>query len=168
MRALEPEIGTSCDLCQSAQRMEDGEDQFAIARLSTGYVSLCATQHFVGYTFFSTKLCVPEIHDLAKATRTVHLHEMAEVAHALARAFNPRKLNYEALGNGTPHLHWHLIPRYATDPHPRGPVWEDLSFLRKFWLGGAPPDEQTDAARKLILEELRVADVEIEREYVAL
>ena len=100
------------------------------------------------------------------ATRTTHLHEMAEVAHALARACNPRKMNYEALGNGTPHLHWHLIPRYDTDPHPRGPVWEDLSFLRQFWLGGAPPDETTAATRRAILRELRNADVTIEHEYV--
>jgi diadenosine tetraphosphate (Ap4A) HIT family hydrolase len=153
-------------MCQSVERIESGGDPFAIARLSTGYLSLCATQHFVGYTFFFAKLCVPEIHDLPAESRTTHLHEMAEVAHALARAFKPRKLNYEALGNGTPHLHWHLIPRYDTDPHPRGPVWEDLSFLRKFWLGGSPPDDTTAETRRMILRELRHADVAIENEYV--
>ena len=50
------------------------------------------------------KSCVRELHDLPSSVRDLHLHEMAEVAHALARAFNPTKLNYEALGNGTPHL----------------------------------------------------------------
>lgn len=158
----------ACDLCETASRIEGGDHPFAIARLTTGYVNLCATQYFVGYTFFSAKLCVPEIHDLPSPIRAVHLHEMAEVAHALARAFNPRKLNYEALGNGTPHLHWHLIPRYTSDPHPGGPVWEDLNFLRHFWLGGAPPDEKTDASRRSILAELRRSDIEIEREFVRL
>lgn len=149
--------------------MEAGEDPWAIARLATGYVRLCPTQYFRGYTFFPTKECVPELHDLPTGVRDIHLREMAEVAHALARAFEPRKMNYEALGNGTPHLHWHLIPRYATDPHPRGPVWEDLAFLREFWLRGMPlADGEREATQRLILTELRRADVDIEREYVAL
>lgn len=156
----------ACDLCETAQRIEAGDDPFAIARLATGYVRLCATQYFRGYTFFSAKLCVREIYDLPAEVRELHLHEMVEIAHALARAFNPRKMNYEALGNGVPHLHWHLVPRYDTDPHPRGPVWEDLNFLRQFWLGGGPPDESSQASRRAIIEELRKSDVEIERDYV--
>ncbi len=94
---------------------------------------------------------------------------MAEVAHAVARAFKPAKLNYEALGNGTPHLHWHLIPRYATDPHPRGPVWEDLAFLRQLWIGGATPStSDLDESRRLLLNERRRGDVDVERAYIAL
>jgi diadenosine tetraphosphate (Ap4A) HIT family hydrolase len=149
--------------------MEAGEDPWAIARLTTGYVKLCPTQYFRGYSFFVAKQCVREIFDLPPAVRDAHLREMAEVSHALARAFQPRKMNYECLGNGVPHLHWHLIPRYETDPHPRGPVWEDLSFLREFWLRGAPiPEVERAVRQRLILTELRAGDVEIEREYVAL
>ena len=38
------------------------------------------------------------------------------------------KLNYELLGNGDTHLHWHLFPRVTGDienygNHGRGPVW---------------------------------------------
>ena len=105
------------------------------------YVTLCATQYFRGYAVFASRRCVREIYDLPGSERAAHLREMVEVAHALDRAFTPRKLNYEALGNGVPHLHWHLIPRYESDPHPHGPVWEDLNFLRQFWLGGAPPND---------------------------
>jgi diadenosine tetraphosphate (Ap4A) HIT family hydrolase len=49
---------------------------------------------------------------------------MVGVARAVARAFAPRKLNYELLGNTVPHLHWHVLPRYADDPNPLRPVWE--------------------------------------------
>ena len=31
------------------------------------------------------------------------------------------KLNYEVLGNSLPHLHTHVIPRYADDPKPGWP-----------------------------------------------
>ncbi len=145
---------------------EAGNDPFAIARLSTGYVALAATQHFRGYTFFIAKPCVPEIFELPPDERATHLHEMTEVAHALYRAFSPRKMNYEALGNSVPHLHWHLAPRYDTDPHGRGPIWEDPEFMRIFMQGGLPPDEHSDESRRAILRELRAADVTIEREYL--
>jgi len=91
---------------------------------------------------------------------------MVEVAHALDRAFTPKKMNYESLGNGVPHLHWHLVPRYDSHPDPRGPAWEDLAFLRQFWLGGALADDKSEEARRSILMELRRADVEIEREFI--
>ncbi len=55
------------------------------------------------------------------------------VAEAVFRAFGPRKLNYELLGNSVSHLHWHLIPRYADDPIPRLPLWSNPDFVN------APP-----------------------------
>jgi diadenosine tetraphosphate (Ap4A) HIT family hydrolase len=32
-------------------------------------------------------------------------------------------MNYELLGNLVPHIHWHLVPRLATDPALRSPIW---------------------------------------------
>ncbi len=54
---------------------------------------------------------------------------MAFVAEAVFRAFEPRKLNYELLGNSVTHLHWHLVPRYADDPNPQWPIWSNQAFL---------------------------------------
>jgi diadenosine tetraphosphate (Ap4A) HIT family hydrolase len=155
-------------MCEAADRIETGDHPFAIARVESGYVTLCSTQYFRGYSFFAARRCVREVYDLPPSERAAHLHEMSEIAHALDRAFRPRKMNCEALGNAVPHLHWHLVPRYETDPHPHGPVWEDLAFLRQFWLGGSPPDAATDDTRRAILAELRRSDIHIEREFIAL
>jgi hypothetical protein len=54
----------TCEMCESADRMEAGDHPFAIARLATGYVTLCASQYFRGYTFFAARSCVPEVYDL--------------------------------------------------------------------------------------------------------
>jgi diadenosine tetraphosphate (Ap4A) HIT family hydrolase len=35
----------------------------------------------------------------------------------------PDKINLASLGNVVPHLHWHVIPRFADDPHFPNPVW---------------------------------------------
>lgn len=46
--------------------------------------------------------------------------ELLVVGAALERRFRPVKLNYELFGNELPHLHAHVLPRYANDPRP---VW---------------------------------------------
>lgn len=56
------------------------------------------------------------------------MEEMVEVAKAVKNAFNAEKMNYECLGQGDAHLHWHLFPRISGDienygNQGKGPVW---------------------------------------------
>jgi diadenosine tetraphosphate (Ap4A) HIT family hydrolase len=120
----------ACNLCARNERTERGENLFAVVRTTTGYVNLGDAQYYEGYTVFAAKRCVGELHLLPGEERDTFLHEMALVAEAVFTAFQPRKLNYELLGNAVPHLHWHLFPRHADDPKPIGPVWEDAEFVR--------------------------------------
>ena len=48
--------------------------------------------------------------------------DVLRAARALQAVFAPVKLNYDVLGNSVPHLHTHLVPRYADDPRPGWPV----------------------------------------------
>jgi diadenosine tetraphosphate (Ap4A) HIT family hydrolase len=47
--------------------------------------------------------------------------ELLHVGRAIERVFGPVKMNYDILGNSVPHLHVHVIPRYADDPRPEWP-----------------------------------------------
>ncbi len=112
--------------------MKDGvsdANPYFVADLESGYAVLGDNQYVPGYTLFISKTCVPELHELAPERRSRFLDEMATVAEAVFRAFEPRKLNYELLGNSVAHLHWHLIPRYADDPKPEWPIWSNEAFL---------------------------------------
>ncbi len=112
--------------------MKDGvsdANPYFVADLESGYAVLGDNQYVPGYTLFISKTCVPELHELAPERRSRFLDEMATVAEAVFRAFEPRKLNYELLGNSVAHLHWHLIPRYADDPKPEWPIWSNEEFL---------------------------------------
>jgi diadenosine tetraphosphate (Ap4A) HIT family hydrolase len=42
---------------------------------------------------------------------------------ALRELLRPDKINLASLGNMTPHLHWHVIPRFRDDPHFPNPIW---------------------------------------------
>jgi len=41
----------------------------------------------------------------------------------MASVYQPVTTNHDLLGNQVPHPHWHLVPRLASDPEPRRPVW---------------------------------------------
>ena len=63
-----------------------------------------------------------------RAVKAKFLEEMSVVAEAVFRAFGAEKMNYELLGNGDTHLHWHLFPRVSGDienygDNGKGPVW---------------------------------------------
>jgi len=80
-------------------------------------------QAFEGYTFLTLKWHEEELYRLIDRDRKQFLEDMSLVANALSKAFKPDKMNYELLGNSMPHLHWHLVPRYSSDPMWGRPIW---------------------------------------------
>jgi diadenosine tetraphosphate (Ap4A) HIT family hydrolase len=80
-------------------------------------------QAFEGYTFLTLKWHEEELYKLGDKDRKQFLEDMSLVAYALSKAFKPDKMNYELLGNSMPHLHWHLVPRYTSDPMWGRPIW---------------------------------------------
>jgi len=66
---------------------------------------------------------VKEMSDLAPAER-MRLNDVVwHVELALREVMKPGKVNVASLGNVVPHLHWHVIPRFADDAHFPNPVW---------------------------------------------
>jgi diadenosine tetraphosphate (Ap4A) HIT family hydrolase len=94
-----------------------------IADLDLSRVFLHEDQFFPGYVLLVLRRHVTELYDLTAAERATLMEEVSRVAQALARVFRPVKMNYELLGNLVPHIHWHLVPRLASDPGLRGPIW---------------------------------------------
>jgi diadenosine tetraphosphate (Ap4A) HIT family hydrolase len=155
-----------CRACAENAAAELGGDPWAVARLRTGVVRLNPTQYHRGATFFVARSCVVELQDLDRETRALHLEEMAQVAEAVVRWVRPRKMNYEALGNSVPHLHWWLTPRHTDDPGPGRAVWEDPDFLRALGRDdGQPSPDECDRLRGELLTELDAVGATIERGY---
>ena len=78
---------------------------------------------FLGYCRVIWNAHVREMTDLAAANRVHLMHVVYAAESALRARLTPTKMNLASLGNQTPHLHWHLIPRFADDTHFPRPVW---------------------------------------------
>ena len=117
-----------CLICDRIELIRKGKNPWFVKELKTGYVVIGDHQHFKGYTLFLCKEHKTELFELEQEVKTKFLEEMATVAEAVSRAFGAEKMNYELLGNGDTHLHWHLFPRRDGDlegygNRGRGPVW---------------------------------------------
>jgi diadenosine tetraphosphate (Ap4A) HIT family hydrolase len=112
----------NCFVCSRIDQIKDGTNKYFVRELPSGYVVMGDFQYYRGYTIFVSKIHAIELHELTKAQRSRFLEDMATTAEAVYRAFTPKKLNYELLGNADSHMHWHLFPRYSDDPKPNEPA----------------------------------------------
>ncbi|MEY4527623.1 MAG: hypothetical protein RL768_1342 [Nitrospirota bacterium] len=108
--------------CKACQGTWPRADHF-IADLGLSQAYLHEDQFFPGWTVVVFRRHATELFHLAPTERIQLMEEVTLVAKTLAQVFGARKINYELLGNQLPHIHWHLIPRLATDPDPLEPVW---------------------------------------------
>jgi diadenosine tetraphosphate (Ap4A) HIT family hydrolase len=80
---------------------------------------------------------VKEMTDLPAADQQALMRVVFAAETALRQVMAPDKVNLASLGNVVPHLHWHVIPRFADDPHFPNPVWGEK---RRDTPHAAPPD----------------------------
>jgi diadenosine tetraphosphate (Ap4A) HIT family hydrolase len=70
---------------------------------------------------------IKEMSDLSPDEQSALMRVVFAAEAALTEVMQPDKVNLASLGNVVPHLHWHVIPRYADDPHFPNPVWGQKS-----------------------------------------
>lgn len=148
-----------CLICDRIEQIKRGENPYFVKELDTGYVVIGDHQHFHGYTLFLYKSHEDktELFHLEPGERAKFLEEMSLVAQAASAAFGAEKMNYELLGMGDAHLHWHLFPRVSGDigtcgNNGKGPVW--WYPMEKMYCDDNRPTEQelSDMKQKLLLE----------------
>jgi diadenosine tetraphosphate (Ap4A) HIT family hydrolase len=60
---------------------------------------------------------IKEMTDLTPPDRARMMKVVFAVENAMREIIQPDKINLASLGNKTPHLHWHIIPRFKDDKH---------------------------------------------------
>jgi diadenosine tetraphosphate (Ap4A) HIT family hydrolase len=128
-----------CELCKS----DGGTIVIANEWLR---ITLVDEPDYPGYVRVIWNDHVREMTELADEERLRLMKTVFAVESAQCEVLEPHKINLASLGNMTPHLHWHVIARFADDLHFPQPVW------------GAPqrtPDDQTLQARRALVDRLR-------------
>jgi diadenosine tetraphosphate (Ap4A) HIT family hydrolase len=64
-----------------------------------------------------------EMSDLDAAAQARLLRVVIACESVLRRLYSPDKVNLASLGNVVPHLHWHVIARFADDAHFPDAIW---------------------------------------------
>ena len=64
-----------------------------------------------------------EFHELTDEQRNALMEDVATTAKAIAKVFNPDKINYGSFSDKLSHLHFHIVPKYV-DGHTYGSTFE--------------------------------------------
>jgi diadenosine tetraphosphate (Ap4A) HIT family hydrolase len=113
----------ACPLCRKLAHLDRLSPCEVVWRFPHSVALLGPWQYYLGYCVLVSAAHASELGELQTENCHLYLNEMVLLARAIQAGFQPRKLNYELLGNQVPHLHWHLFPRYADDPDNLRPVW---------------------------------------------
>ena len=68
---------------------------------------------------------IKEMTDLAPPLRARMMKTVFAVETAIREIIQPDKINLASLGNKTPHVHWHIVPRFNDDKHFPNSHWGD-------------------------------------------
>ena len=72
------------------------------------------------------------ISELSSLSQNELNHIFAQLIKAekyILNKLSPHKVNIASFGNLVPHLHWHIIPRWKTDPWWPNTIWDNIKNL---------------------------------------
>ena len=100
-----------CPLCSPAPHIEIlWQDDFC-------RVVLLNDSDYPAYCRVELLSHIKEMTELTPPDRTRIMDVVFAVETAMHETIKPDKINLASLGNKTPHLHWHVIPRFSDDKH---------------------------------------------------
>ena len=99
-----------CALCAPTNSIVFWQDDFC-------RVVLLGDIDYPAYCRVELLAHVKEMTDLPPCDRARMMKVVFAVETAIREVMQPDKINLASLGNKTPHLHWHVIPRFENDKH---------------------------------------------------
>ncbi len=109
---------SECSLCKSPTYPLIWQDKLF-------RVVLVNDQSYPGYCRVESLDHIKEMTDMSPTSRNHCMTIVFEVEKVLKSFLTPDKINLSALGNITPHIHWHIIPRFKNDNHFPLSIWSN-------------------------------------------
>ena len=130
---------TNCALCVSTPHDLLWQDDFC-------RVVLLHDADYPAYCRVELLAHVKEMTDLLPADRARTMKVVFAVESAVREVIQPDKINLASLGNKTPHMHWHVLPRFENDKH----------FPNSHW-GEPQRDNQATPLSQAVRDQLQAA-----------
>lgn len=109
----------TCPLCQPSPHTVLWQDDFC-------RVVLLNDADYPAYCRVELLTHIKEMSDLVPADRARMMKVVFAVETALRETIQPDKINLASLGNKTPHVHWHVVPRFKSDKHFPNSHWGEV------------------------------------------
>ena len=106
----------NCELCNTP----GGEVLWTDARCR---IVLVGDADYTGYCRVIWNTHIAEMTDLSARDQAHCMRVVLAVESVLRELMKPDKINLASLGNFTPHVHWHVIPRFRRDAHFPQAIW---------------------------------------------
>lgn len=130
----------SCALCITTPHQVLWQDDFC-------RVVLLDDPDYPAYCRVELLAHVKEMSDLPPPERARMMKTVFAVEQALRELLNPAKINLASLGNKTPHIHWHVVPRFENDKHFPNAHWGEA--LRE-----GSPTQLAEADKTILAEKI--------------
>lgn len=109
-----------CDLCTSVGGELFWQDDFC-------RVILLTNTDFPGFCRVVLNHHEKEMTDLSDSEQHRLMRVVFKVEQAIRDVLQPEKINLASLGNKTPHIHWHVTPRYEGDATFPNSIWSPVN-----------------------------------------
>jgi len=120
--------GKDCPFC--APREDRNEFSVLVKKLSVSALYLDREQTYLGRCALIYSKHKTGLEHLTDAEYGAFMGDLRRSMKAIAAAVMPDQMNYASLGNAIPHLHYHIIPRFKTDPRWRVNPFADTPPVR--------------------------------------
>ena len=108
-----------CELCAG----DGGEVLYRNTELRIVAIDGADGETYRGFCRVIWNQHVKEMTDLPPSDRSTLMKTVFKLEAVLRARLKPEKMNIASLGNMTPHLHWHVIPRFVDDATFPKPIW---------------------------------------------
>ena len=116
-------MDNNCMICKRISLWKEAKNFHFIHEFKNSILVLGDHQYFKGYSLLLLKEHVRELHELPDEGQINLYRELMFAGKAVYEAFKPWKMNYSCYGNTVEHIHWHIFPRYETEPDHKINPW---------------------------------------------
>lgn len=114
-------MSSICNYCSKNEALNNLMIEIGQLRVSTLY--LFREQTYRGRCIVALNEHETEFFHLSQDKQDAYMRDVAQVAAAIEKAFQPDKVNYGAFGDTMPHVHFHIVPKYK-DGYTWGKMFE--------------------------------------------